>query len=29
MTPEERIKQYDKGEMLGKGAYGMVFSVKD
>ena len=29
ITSEERRKQYVKGEMLGKGAYGMVFSVKD
>jgi hypothetical protein len=29
ITPEERRKQYVKGDMLGNGAYGMVFSVKD
>jgi hypothetical protein len=29
ITPEERRKQYVIGKELGKGAYGMVFSVKD
>ena len=29
ITPEERRNLYDKGKMLGKGAYGMVYSVTD
>ena len=29
ITPEERRNLYRKGKMLGKGAYGMVYSVTD